>query len=64
EVDNFIQVNGHLPNIPTAQEVKENGTNIATIQSKLLQKIEELTLYIIDQDKKIELLQKHIENNK
>jgi len=62
EVDKFIQTNGHLPNIPTAQEVKENGTNVAEIQSKLLQKIEELTLYVIEQDKKIDLLQKQIEN--
>ncbi|MEA4841143.1 MAG: hypothetical protein VB110_09085 [Bacteroidales bacterium] len=54
EVNNYIQTNGHLPNIPSAAEVKGKGINLVDMQVKLLQKIEELTLYTIDQNKKIE----------
>ncbi|MCK9312319.1 MAG: hypothetical protein M0P26_08590, partial [Bacteroidales bacterium] len=51
EVHNYIQENGHLPDIPSATEVKENGMSLVDMQVKLLQKIEELTLYMIDQQK-------------
>lgn len=61
EVNNFIQKNGHLPNIPSAKEVKENGINLVEMQVKLLQKVEELTLYALDQQKHIEEQQKRIE---
>lgn len=54
EVDNFIQTNGHLPDVPSAAEVKENGINLVEMQVKLLQKVEELTLYTIEQQKMIE----------
>lgn len=54
EVNNYIITNGHLPNIPSATEVKNNGMNLADMQVKLLQKVEELTLYMIEQQKKIE----------
>lgn len=50
EVENYIQTNGHLPNIPSACEVEENGILLGEMNAKLLQKIEELTLYIIQQD--------------
>jgi hypothetical protein len=40
-----------LPGIPTAKEVEENGVDVAAMNAKLLQKLEELTLYLIDQDK-------------
>ena len=53
EVNNYILTNGHLPNIPSATEVKNNGMNLADMQVKLLQKVEELTLYMIDQQKTI-----------
>ena len=59
EVNKFIQTNGHLPEIPSEQEVKENGVSLVEMQVKLLQKIEELTLYIIEQDKKIKELEKN-----
>jgi len=62
EVNEFVQTNGHLPNIPSESEVKENGVNVAEMQAKLLQKIEELTLYVIQQDQKIEQLQKQLGN--
>ena len=62
EVNTFIEVNGHLPNIPSEGEIREKGVNVTDMQAKLLQKIEELTLYVIDQDKIIEKLQKQIDN--
>lgn len=61
EVDQFIQKNKHLPGVPSAEEVKKNGLDIAETQAILLQKIEELTLYIIEQNKKIEEQGKRIE---
>lgn len=52
EVENYIKINSHLKDIPSAEEVKKNGINVGDNQAALLQKIEELTLYIIEQDKK------------
>jgi len=57
ELDNYIQENKHLPEIPTTAEVEENGISVGEMNAKLLQKIEELTLYIIEQDKRIEKLE-------
>lgn len=51
EVEQFISQNKHLPGIPTESEVKEKGISVGNISSKLLQKIEELTLYVIDLNK-------------
>ena len=48
EVKQYIQEKGHLPGIPTEKEIQENGVSIGKVTSKLLQKIEELTLYVID----------------
>ncbi|MGJ8734820.1 MAG: hypothetical protein ACSHW4_16810 [Cellulophaga sp.] len=56
EVENHIQENGHLKGIPSAKEVEENGIFLGDMDSKLLQKIEELTLYTIQQQKEIEEL--------
>ena len=60
EVEQFIQTNKHLPEIPAATEVKETGINIGDMNAVLLKKIEELTLYLIDQNKRINLLQEEI----
>ncbi|MDP4276591.1 MAG: hypothetical protein Q8914_03055 [Bacteroidota bacterium] len=60
-VGDYIQTNGHLPNIPSAKEVKENGVDLAEMQVKLLQKVEELTLYALDQQKRIEKQQERID---
>jgi hypothetical protein len=60
ELEQFIAVNKHLPNIPNAQEVKEKGINLAEINVKLLEKTEELTLYIIQQNKQIEQQHKRL----
>jgi len=51
EVSQFIQANGHLPDIPTETEVKEKGVSLGDMQAKLLAKVEELTLHMIQQEK-------------
>lgn len=51
EVEKHIQEKGHLPNVPSEKEVLENGVNLGDNQKLLLQKIEELTLYSIEQNK-------------
>lgn len=48
EVENYISKNKHLPGIPSDAEVTENGINLGKMNAKLLEKIEELTLYVID----------------
>ena len=53
EVENHIKENGHLIDIPSAKEVEENGFFLGEMDAKLLQKIEELTLYTIEQEKKL-----------
>nr|WP_320120076.1 hypothetical protein [uncultured Marinifilum sp.] len=58
ELENFINENGHLPEIPTEEEVEENGISLGEMNSKLLQKVEELTLYIIDQNQSLDFEKK------
>ncbi|WP_158655089.1 hypothetical protein [Flavivirga eckloniae] len=58
EVENHIKEKGHLKDIPSAEEVEENGIFLGEMDSKLLQKIEELTLYTIQQEKEIQKLKK------
>ncbi|MCD4696484.1 MAG: hypothetical protein K8S16_09620, partial [Bacteroidales bacterium] len=53
EVEQFINNNHHLPGIPSEAEVMQNGINIGEMNALLLQKIEELTLYVIELEKKI-----------
>lgn len=57
----FIEQNSHLPEIPSAAEVEENGVNVVEMQKMLLKKIEELTLYTVEQQQLIEALQEKIE---
>ncbi|WP_108866736.1 hypothetical protein [Aquimarina aquimarini] len=57
EVENHIKEKGHLKDIPSAKEVEENGIFLGQMDSKLLQKIEELTLYTIAQENKIKELE-------
>jgi hypothetical protein len=56
ELEAFIKTNKHLPEIAPAKEMQENGVSAGEMQSKLLQKVEELTLYMIEQQKIIEQL--------
>eukprot|EP01133_Synstelium_polycarpum_P016614 gene16614-19734_t len=56
EVESFIEKNKHLPDVPSDAEVKKNGVNLGVVHSKLLQKIEELTLYMIQMNKELKEL--------
>lgn len=60
EVEMFIKNNQHLPDIPSAAEVDKNGLDLGEMNKKLLQKVEELTLYIIEQQKTITDLQQRM----
>ncbi|WP_291152129.1 hypothetical protein [Flavobacterium sp. UBA7680] len=57
-LDKFIKENKHLPEIASAEKMKKDGINLSEMNIKLLQKVEELTLYMIEQDKKISLQKK------
>lgn len=61
EVEAFITENKHLPEIQSAQEMQENGVSVSELQTKLLQKIEELTLYLIQQEETIQELRQEVE---
>ena len=54
EVDHYIQENGNLPNIPSATQIAKDGYNLHEMNVKFLEKIEELTLYTIAQQKSID----------
>lgn len=56
EVEKYIKANGHLKDIPNAKDVKANGIELGEMNKLLLQKIEELTLYVIELKKEVELL--------
>ncbi|TDQ11554.1 hypothetical protein [Pedobacter metabolipauper] len=56
ETEKYINKNGHLPGIPSAEEVKANGIDLGEMNAKLLKKIEELTMYMIEMKKEMELL--------
>ena len=53
EIEKFVQINQHLPEIPSAEDVKKNGIDLGENQALLLKKIEELTLIVIEQNKKL-----------
>ncbi|WP_159800490.1 hypothetical protein [Flavobacterium sp. MK4S-17] len=61
EVEKYIQQNGHLKNIPSEKEVKANGINLLDMNRLLLEKIEELTLHLIELNKKLENQQREID---
>lgn len=60
-VEGYISRYKHLPEIPTTEEVQKNGINVGEMNALLLKKIEELTLYMIEQEKKMERMQSKIE---
>ncbi len=60
-VEKFIQENKHLPEVQSAKDMTENGVVLEEFQIKLLQKIEELTLYTIQQDKQIKALKARLD---
>ena len=57
EVEAFTKKNHHLPEVPSAAEIKENGMQLKDMTTMLLQKVEELTLYTIEQEKRIKALE-------
>ncbi len=58
KLSEFIRQNKHLPNIPSAAEMEKNGLELGDMQKKMMEKIEELTLYIIDLQKQVDELKK------
>jgi hypothetical protein len=61
EVETYIKTHQHLPNIPSQDEVSKNGYSVHDLNVRLLEKIEQLTLYAIDQQKKNSAQQQEIE---
>jgi hypothetical protein len=61
EVESFINKNKHLPGIPSAEEVVKEGVDLGAMDARLLEKIEELTLYVIDLKKDMEKMKKENE---
>ena len=64
EVQQFIQEHKHLPEIQSAEQMEKNGVSVNELQIQLLQKIEELTLYLIQQEQTIQDLQQQVEQLK
>ncbi len=64
ELKSYIEANKHLPGIPTEKEVQENDIDLAKMNKLLLQKVEELTLYIIKQQEQIDQLKNNQEGKK
>lgn len=62
EVQDFITINKHLPDVAPAKEMQENGVNQSEMNQLLLQKIEELTLYVIELKKENEEMKSQIQN--
>ncbi len=61
EVERQIKSDRHLPGIPSAQDVAEGGVSLGDMQARLLQKIEELTLHLIQQEKQLDEQRTQIE---
>ncbi len=64
ELETYIAKNKHLPNIPSAKEIEKNGIGLGDLQVRELEKIEELTLYILQLNKRLEALEKENEELK
>jgi hypothetical protein len=60
ELELFIQREGHLPNVPSAENVESEGVSLGEMNRILLEKVEELTLYLLEQNKRIEELEKEL----
>ena len=61
EVESFISENKHLPEIPSANEIAKNGQDLGEMNRLLLQKVEELTLYLIQEHKQLEVHKRELE---
>lgn len=61
EVEQFIKENKHLPGVPNADALKANGWQVGEMNNKLLEKVEELTLYLIELKKENEALKARLD---
>ncbi len=57
----YIDLNRHLPGIPPAKEVAENGISLSRLAAQQMEKIEELTLYLLAQQQQIDALRRELE---
>jgi hypothetical protein len=64
ELEQYIKQNKHLPDVPTQDEISKNGIDVYEMNAVLLKKLEELTLYVIEQQKQIVELENEIKNIK
>lgn len=64
ELEIYLQQNKHLPSVPSEKQIKEEGIDLAEINVKMMEKIEELTLYLIQQNKELEKQNKELEKLK
>jgi hypothetical protein len=60
ELEEYIQTNKHLPNIPCQEQVLKDGVELGEMNVKLLEKIEELTRYLIEQNKELKVLKEEV----
>ena len=60
ELEAFIGTNGHLPNVPKAETIEKEGLSLGEMNKLLMEKVEELTLYLIGQQKRLEEQQQQI----
>ena len=61
DLKSFIDKNGHLPNVPSAEEIEADGVNLGETAKITMEKVEELTLYVIDQQEQIDEQQEQID---
>lgn len=64
DVGSYIKLNGHLPNVPAAAEIEKEGINVGQMTTMLVEKVEELTLYLLEQQSLIKQQQIEIEELK
>lgn len=64
EVEAFIKENKHLPSVPSAAKIQDKGAHVAELMTKMMEKIEELTLYSIEQKKEIDELKRRLDEKK
>ena len=57
DIEAFYKANGHLPQIPNEKEVAKNGIDLGEMNKLLLQKIEELTIFMVEQEKRLNALE-------
>lgn len=61
EIEQYININGHLPEVPSAKDLEANGVDMIRLNFTLLKKVEEMTLYAIKQDKRIQEQEKRMQ---